>query len=277
MPARLAIGITTYLDISTPFIGRGVYDAYAATAAAIAPNQVSIWSTKHAIANGDDFSRLWRTEMPFKVKDKRGGETVDSGVYEIGAEWRRIGGLTGRGEVAFRGADRTRPDTLIIDHKHSHKIDWRSLFERLIDLTRPAYAMLHLFTDAEVERSQDAERFDRFDGPIAGEEHFVSWKSSLGDWRRPDPWELSDRRRYRFLPELSWANYLGSEFTGEFDANLVQERAARVKLSEHGMLFEVSSDLADVQDRPVEFDQQRLRLREAFRLGFFRTPRLKTV
>lgn len=277
MTARAVISITTYLDISAPQLGRNVYEAFASTAEEITPNRVNIWSQSHAIENGDDFGRLWLTIAPFERWDKRTKETLEKGTFEIGAEWRRVGGLAGKGEVHFRGEDNSRPDTLIVDHRYSPKVQWRDLFERLTELTRPAYGMLHVFTDAEIERSRGVERFDRFDGPFGGEEHFTSWRSSLGDWRRPDRWDLSERKRYRFLPELSWANFLGPEFQGEFDPRVVRMQAARSKSSEHGTLFEVSDELDDVINKPNEFEQRRMLLRSAFRLGFFRTPRIRAV
>lgn len=269
MKPFVGIGITTYLDISSKAHGAAVFEAYEASIPTLTPDRVRVWSGRHDVSDAHGFANYWRTKIPFVLQEgSRRGPVLDKGSYIIGAEWRRTG--RGGGKVEFRPELQDhRADHLLIKHPYSVRSDWLGLFRRLVGICQPAHAMLHLFSEREVLEGKGG-RLDAFDEPFAGEEHFVSWLSSLGEWRRPDPWELEARRRYRFLPELSWANFLGPEFDGQFHKDLIEQHAAQFWSAEIGILFAVTNDISDVVKKPEYFASSRRILRTAFKEGFFR-------
>lgn len=235
-------------------------------------NQIGVWSIKHPVMTREDFGRLWLTRSHFEMRENRSrGEVIDQGETLIGAHWRRTGSLSGRGYVQFRPvADNTRSNSVVIESNHRRSVEWLLLFEKLIEVLAPSYAMLHLFMGMELTNPTSHDHFTKFDGPFAGEEHFTSWKSSLGDWRRPDQWDLKARRQYRYLPELSWANFLGREFDGQYDLNLIKKSAVNAKTIGGGFVFQATKTLSDVEKFPEQFNRSRTELKQAFVPGFFR-------
>jgi hypothetical protein len=156
-----------------------------------------------------------------------------------------------------------------LEHNYAVRVHWQALFRRLVDQFRPAHANLHVFTDCELERASD-DRF-AFRAPIVGEGSFTHWKSASGDWRGPDPWEITARRRYCFLPDLAWGNYLGDEFSGRYDrTTLIEHSSAPVEFN-GGILFHVTDKLNDVVDRHSVFEEKRAWLRTAFSDDVFRS------
>src|SRR5262249_36691281 len=150
---------------------------------------------------------------------------------------RTKGLLSGSGRVEFHPErDPHGPNGLTIEHNFLPSVDWTSFFRALVLLFQPSYAMLHLFTERELAHASAGERF-AFTGPISGEAHFTTWVSPLGAWRRPDSFALDERRRYRFLPELSWANVLGREFEGRFDPVELEKGAAQYEVSDGRTYF----------------------------------------
>ncbi|MDB5433145.1 MAG: hypothetical protein JWP35_4261 [Caulobacter sp.] len=267
MPTKVVIGITTYIDITDPAFGAALFDAYTATSDRLAPNQVKVWSTTTPIVTAADFGRLWLTRTPYEAREKRGGEITNKSEFLIGAEWRRTGVMSGTGQVHFR-YDPADANSLQLEGTYSSKIDWPELFERLIAIFSPSYAMLHLFTPTELEPHPNS-RFG-FNGAVFGEPHFTSWLSSNGDWRKPDSFDREARRQYRFLTELSWANYLGSEFEGQYDAGVIKSEAASARKLGNGFLFQATTKPDDVVNSPQMFRSKRDTLKKAFRPGFFR-------
>lgn len=267
MKPKIGIGITTYRDISSPEFGEAIFDAYAAASERITPNQIKVWFTKSIVENREDFGRLWLTRMPYEVREdrSRNAPVLRRGADMVGAEWKRTGALSGEGKVTFRPElDRSRTNEILIRHTYSPRIDWLSFFRALVDISRPSYAMLHLFTDTELETSASGDRFEVFDGPYAGEKRFTHFKSPLGHWDGPDDLRLTERRIYKYLPELSWANFLGPEFLENYDPHVLAREAALCEIDGDTILFCVTSALGDVIDRYQEFNLARVRLRAAF-------------
>lgn len=274
MRQKIAIGITTYVDISGREFGAAIYQAHEETSKRLTPNKIRIWSAKHDVGTAYDFGSLWLTVTPFEKREGKGpdkGKLIEKGEFHVGADWSRTGSLAGRGRVDFRPEiDRSLCDTLSIEFNYDPKIDWYVLFERIVDVCKPAYGMLHLFTELELSRSEGKDRFERFDGPLVGEGSFTSWKTSEGHWRSPDKWQLAERRYYRFLPQLSWANYFGSEFDGEVDAMRRKTGAGGIQGNEDGRFLRITDAISDVIDRQEFFDTKREKLKSCFADGFFR-------
>lgn len=266
MKPRIAIGITTYKDIASLDFGRGVFDVYANLSAKMRPTQVKVWGTKREIRNRDDFAALWRTEAPYELRESRArsAAVLERGTFNIGAEW-RTGPPIGVGEVKFRPTlDSSRTNTVTISHVYSPRVDWLQLFKALVKESEPAHAMLHLFTERENSASPAGERFERFDRAFGGEEWFTSFRSPLGHWDVPDILRLEQRRNYRFLPELSWANVLGPEFSGNYDPTIIAQRAAWFQVEADRTYFGVTNSIRDVAENYDAFNLARVRLRGAF-------------
>lgn len=273
MKPRIVLGITTYRDLRNTEIAEQIYDAFAAVSPKLAPNRISVWQQHHPVANRSDFAQHWHTVLAYEIRESRAKNAPirDKGNYQVGAHWRTTGALNGRGEVSFQpDRDKTRPDTLRIDHAFSPRVDWYELLHRLVQITEPAYAMLHVF-NVQGTNCGHSVAPDEFSGALTGEDRFVSWKTPAGTWRKPDRWERAERRRYRHLPDLPWANYLGPEFRDCFNLDQLRQAAfASCEVGE-GVLFRITSQLGDVLQAGSEFSERRSRLKRAFANGTFHT------
>lgn len=269
MKPKVGIGITTYEDIRSINYGLSFYDALVASSTRLAPYRIHVIGEKYDVDNAQDFALHWRSERRLVIQPKYGIAATYHEPVDIGADWRTRGALSGNGQVCFSGRDPHGDSTLTLQHNYAANVDWRGLFVQLIDLMKPAHANLHIFTERELELAGEG-RF-AFRAPVAGEACFVAWKSSLGDWRLPDPWEVAERRRYRFLPSLAWGNYLGDEFSGRFDRNLVIDRSSAPTELNNGLLFQVTENLSDVINRPIFFESERENIQGAFANDFFRS------
>lgn len=275
MTAKVAIGITTYLDLADPAFVEAIFDAYAAVSSKIVPDRIKVMSKKYAVNSRADFGAHWVTRIPYRVRANRSRSSalVERGELVVGAEWRRTGANSGQGQIYFRpDDDDSRDNKIFIRSKYSSNVRRDKLFELLVALCKPSYAMLHLFGVVGSAADKARDRVERFDGPIAGEEYFTSWKSSIGEWRKPDKWQLSERRQYKYLPELAWGNYLGFEFDGQFDRQFVEAAAYSSKPIGRGLLFQTTQALADIQKSPTDYCAGRDKLKAAFCPGFFRGP-----
>lgn len=153
-----------------------------------------------------------------------------------------------------------------LNFRWNSDIDWWALFARLCAITRPAHGMLHLFTPAERKLLD----YQAFDGAVLGELAFTSAVAEDGNYVRPDTWASEARRRYRFLPELSWGNFLGEQFVEAFDRVELGRNTLQPASASSGALFKLTDHLSDVVDRPVEFEAMRSRARAALVAGTFR-------
>jgi hypothetical protein len=271
MKPRIVLGITTYRDLRSAEIGAMVYDAFAEASPRLAPTRASVWQQHHVVGNRDEFAAHWHTELAYQTREHRGttAAVLERGRFQVGAHWRTTGALNGRGEVAYRPeTDNTRPDELRIDHAFSPRVDWYGLLRRLVEVTAPAYAMLHAF-NVQGSSCDYSIQPDAFSGALTGEARFVSWKTPAGTWRKPDSWERAERRRYRHLPDLPWANYLGPEFSGRVDPSRLRDAADESSEMGEGILLRTTSQLADVLNPDTDFSARQSRLKRAFADGTF--------
>lgn len=275
MAWKLAIGVTSHVDLSTPEVGAAIFDALATTSHKLVPQVVEVWDEKTTVETASDFVEKWFTETPYEVHEGRSrkGPLLRKGVYRVGANWKRKHVLKGNGSFIPRvEIEPQGDDCIIIEHTFASSIDWSSLFSRLIAITQPAHAMLHVFEDRMHTEVRGQDDLDHFNGPIAGEHWFTSWKTSAGHWRRPEPWKIAERKRYRFLPDLAWLNHFGPEFDGQFDPQTLSSAVAEMKKEARGWTVQLSDDVADISLRPVQFEEVRKRARQSFQPDFFRRP-----
>lgn len=269
MKSKVGIGITTYEDIRSPDFGYALYEALVAISPKLAPYRLDVITAKYEVGGPDDFATHWCSELRLIVSPKHGVAPSYNAPSEFGAEWRTKGTLSGSGDVFFGGRDPNEPSTITLQHNYVPKVNWEALFRNLVELFKPAHANLHIFSERELELAGEG-RF-AFRAPITGERAFTHWKSKTGDWRGPDPWQVTERRRYRFLPELAWGNYLGDEFSGRFDRQALLETSASTTELNNGILFQITENLSDVVDRYSFFEKERAMLRTLFADDFFRS------
>ncbi len=271
MKPRIALDITTYRDLRRTEIAEQIYDAFSAASPKLAPKRISVWQQHHPVASRSDFAQHWHTELAYTIRESRSRTAPIryKGSYQVGAHWRTTGTLNGRGEVSFQpDPDNTRPDTMRIDHAFSPRVDWYELLRQLVEITEPAYAMLHVFTVQGTSCGHSVAP-DEFSGALTGEDRFVSWKTPAGTWRKPDKWERADRRRYRYLPDLPWANYLGAEFRESFNLDQLREAAFDSTEMGQGVLFRATSQLGDALLAGSDFSERQSHLKRAFSDGTF--------
>ncbi|SEI73183.1 hypothetical protein SAMN05518849_101713 [Sphingobium sp. AP50] len=272
MKPRVAIGITTYKPILDADFGKLLFEAYEAVSSRIVPYQVAVDSERYPVNSAKDFAAHWHTAIPVEILDRKGGNIVDRYVSHRGAEWRTKGVFSGGGQVLFTpDTDPRGSHTVTLEHNFSESLDWVKLFRSLVSIFSPSYAMLHIFTERELSMIDERQRF-AFNGPIAHETHFTSWLSSSGDWRRPDSFRFEERRHYRFLSELSWANVFGPEFSGRYNAVSLAQQASLFEKVGETVYLQVTDQLRDIVDAPFEFERARARLKASFVNDVFRTP-----
>jgi hypothetical protein len=268
MKPKVGIGITTYQDIRSKDFALALYQALVACSPKLTPSKVEVLYDTYAIDNAEDFAAHWCTEIRHIVRPKYGDSPSYTPTSEFGANWRIKGALSGDGSVFFGGRDPNSPSTVTLRSNWASRPSWEGLFYRLVELFKPSHANLHVFTERELELAGHGHF--AFRAPIVGERAFTSWMSNLGQVRGPDPWQLAERRRYRFLPDLAWGNFLGPEFLGRFDPALLLESAKNTTAVHNGILFQVTEKLGDLVDQPAIFEKERTNLRKAFAADFFR-------
>lgn len=272
MKPKVGIGITTYVPIFDPAFGELVFNAYAAASSRLSPYQIAVWSLKHPISSGTEFAAHWATSGSFELLTRRGGDVLERGFFNVGAEWRTKGPLSGGGRVYFASnKDPRGSHELVLEHNFSAGVDWVTLFRSLVTGFAPSHAMLHVFTDRERNREHGDGSYV-FNRPMTGEGLFTSSLLPSGVRRRPDSFRVEERRRYCSLPELAWANVFGKEFAGQYDAEKLRTEAARFETTSDAAYLQITDHLEDVIRAPELFEQARARLKASFADQMFFNP-----
>lgn len=266
---KVGIGLTTYKNIKSADFGLAFYEALIACSPKLAPSSVEVILENYGVEGAQDFASFWCNERKLVVRPKYGVAPSYIAPGNFGAHWRTKGALSGRGEVFFGGVDPNNPSTLLLEHNYAAKPNWTALFLELLEVFEPAQANIHVFTKRELDLAGQG-RF-AFRQPIVGEGAFTHWKSKLGDWRGPDPWEILQRRNYRFVPELAWGTYFGAEFSESLDKEFLLARGKDSIELCNGVLLKVTEGLIDVIKQPDQFEAERNKIRSAFPENFFRS------
>ncbi|WP_123876593.1 hypothetical protein [Fuscovulum blasticum] len=259
---KIAIGITTYEDISSVATGLAVYELLLELGGKLQPEFVN-WHepVNIPVADRETWSRYWSIDAMTRIE---GGATE----LKFGPIWRRRTSLASTGSVTHGNrSGRDAASTFQLSAKMAGSVDWLQLFSKLCTILKPAYGMLHCFPPEEVKRLD----YLSFNGPVAGEIAFTARIASDGNLVRPDKQRRTFPRQFTYLPELSWANYFGPEWAGTYDVEGVIGRAHRAWRDENGVLIQVSENFADVSKNHVTFNKQRDLLRSCFVPGTFRT------
>lgn len=258
---KIAIGITTYEDISSVDIGRAVYDLLLEFGGKLQPEFVN-WHepVNIPVADPETWSRYWSIDAMTRVE--RGAIE-----FKFGPIWRRRSSLASTGSVSHGDrSERNADSTFRLYARTAGSVDWLNLFSKLCTLFKPAYGMLHCFPTQEIKKLD----YQSFDGAVAGEIAFTTRVAADGNLVRPDLWRLTFPRQFIYLPELSWANYFGPEWAGTYDVEGLIRLAHAAWRDEHGLFLQVSENLSDVSKNYETFSKQRDLLRTCFVPGTFR-------
>lgn len=266
---KVGFGFTTYKDIRSLDFGLAFYEALAECSPKLLPFQSDVLGEKFLVESAETFASHWCNEIRHTLKPKYGTAPANVPPRDYGSSWRTKGSLSGRGQVFFGGDDPAAPSTITFEHSYATRLDWAALFRTLLRLLEPSHGNLHIFTERELQLAGEG-RF-AFQGPIIGEGSFTHWKTTLGSWRGPDRWEIAARRRYRFLPELAWGNFLGTEFSGRFDRQGLLEAATVSAEVGDGVFFQVTDEFSDIVSQPSYFEKARAKLKRIFAHDVFRS------
>jgi|GEM_PF-3865004 len=265
----VAIGVYSFKDLSKPDTASAIFDLFAETTPRLIPEYVNISEPVNVpIVSKETWMDWWSSPAWHRVDGSKSE-------YSGGALWRRRHSLQGSGMANFVSPHGTIPAHKIsMRYRWSPRIPWKDFFQGLCEITKPAYAMLHLFVEDELERSRKLSIYTpaacRFTGAVT---YGFTWSVATdGNIRKPDAWDKERQTAFKHLPELSWANFFGPQFAGQFEPALLMEKGAEVRELDYGHTVFLSPLIEDIAADFGEFCAKRNQIREAFSPGFFRMP-----
>lgn len=257
----VAIGLTTYDDISSPEHARSVFKILKQVDSRLCPEFVN-WHEPINIPISKE--AVWVDYWAQSAVLRSYGSAMD---IQLGSLWRRRRSVQSWGSVNHASKqDPSYDSTMSLSFRWNAQIDWWRLFSRLCDTLNPAYGMLHLFTDTERKRVE----LCNFDGPVVGEGAFINKLSSDGNVVRVDRRKRTNPMQFRYLPELSWANYFGVEFESLFNPEHLTKAASFGKTEDGKTLIRISNKIEDILNDHENFCVKREKLRALFCTGVFR-------
>lgn len=126
------------------------------------------------------------------------------------------------------------------------KMNWLELFCQYCDLFEPKFAMLHLFTEPELERC------------IA--------ISPEGSFRRGPVSRTLSRSG---IPNMAWATYFGGEYAEEVDELKLTSQGFLVKKIGEGYLVVMTENIFDIENDFIQFSETRDLAKKQFKDGMF--------
>lgn len=269
----VSLGITTYRRISERDFARSLYGVLAENSHLLIPDRLGDWARHpRQVRNADDFAELWAAPISWHVN-----ETVEAGRLNrllvalrlkrrrlgplqfdayLPPEWSRSRAPKGYGKATIRRPDDGYGDnTVVMSHAYHPDIDWFRFFRTIVELTTPSCAMMQL---------------NVFDGNFSdtnppslpvGERTFTG---------RVDRWRLKERREYRRLPYLAWANYFGPEFEGVLKQTELAAQAAHAEQFAAGLLVTVTPSITDSTEHRNEYQAALDRLQARFPIEVFK-------
>ena len=245
--SKIAIGITTYKDITSPEYAERLYQACLTASKKIVPNRLNFLGVKCSVSSCGQFAQNWTKKYARETRENRSknAKVLDKGELHVGAEWSTVGAISGKGSLGLPPTkEPLKSYTIQLQYNFNENIDWLNLFRNIIGFTSPSYGMMHLFSPEDIQLKRSGGT--TFGGPVIGESQFVRWATSISTIRKPDSWEFEKRRNYIALPELSWANYLGSEFSGNYNASCLEEASHLFEIDNDGVLILATKNVSDV-------------------------------
>lgn len=240
MKSYIQVAIRTKIETTGWGVGEKLIDSLSLNGGLLLPEQVSDNPDKFT----ESFLEKALCERIWAAKGSSRANGVLSDFYQ-GFAWRRKKSIKSLGSVvhAFRNARGQRvPGEIAFKAAYSDKVDWYSLFKVWCEIFPPQLAMLHPFTDPELN---PAERTGSF--------QIGSFNAAL----KPD------------IPNVGWGMFYGDEFSQEVNADLIAASGFPVERIGNGYLVRVTNNIQDVVDDFSLFSKRRAELKRLFREGLF--------
>jgi hypothetical protein len=237
------ISIDTYADTATEAFGKSFIQSLYDEDARLVPEWLSTTDTyKDPYVGIDDFlANWWAVAEEYRVDGKRMDDAIQ------GPSWKRKSALASRGMIEHGFINRTydKISGLIwYECRWAKDVDFNHLFNVWAGMTHPYIAMLHLFTEPELQWQDYAADMSFRVG-------------SFGNGTRPG------------LPNMGWAMAYGKSYAGEVDAARIRAAGFAVDEREGVTIVRVTDNLSDVVDNFAHFSQRRAELKALFRPDLF--------
>ncbi len=126
------------------------------------------------------------------------------------------------------------------------KMAWLDLFRQYCDVFAPKFAMLHLFTEPELQRTSFGSPETDFKiGPVSR----VLLKEGI--------------------PNLAWATYFGGEYAEEVDEQKLTSQGFLVEKIGNGYLVVMTEDIFDIENDFIKFSVTRNLAKKQFKSDMF--------
>jgi len=126
------------------------------------------------------------------------------------------------------------------------KIAWLDLLREYCDVFEPKFAMLHLFTEPELDRCVAI--------------------SPEGSFRRGPVSRTLSRSG---IPNLAWATYFGSEYIDDIDEKKLMAQGFSVEKIGNGYLVVITEDIFDIEKDFIKFSVTRNLAKKQFKNDMF--------
>jgi hypothetical protein len=159
--------------------------------------------------------------------------------------WKRKRTIRSRGAISHRmvnARSRIVPGRLSLHADWSDKVDWCTLFISLCNLLPPQLAMLHLFTEPELNS--------------IGENHNFAI-GSFGAALNPE------------IPGVGWAMFYGDEFSDGIDPKIIEAAGFKVEKIGSGYMVCATKEIRDVVADYAIFLDRREELKRILPAGLF--------
>lgn len=241
---RTVISIDTFAETEAEEFGRSFIQSLCEEDKRLVPEWLSTTeSYKDPFLGIDDFlANWWAIPVKTTVDGQSRPDSFD------GPFWKRKSALASRGMINHGMVDLRYNKSsagLWFECRWAKDVDFNHLFDAWVQLSHPDIAMLHVFTEPELQwEDQKSDRSFKL-GVISGGPQ-------------------------QGLPNMGWAMAYGAGYEAEVDAARI--RAAGFLVDEHGgvTVVRVTEKLNDVVDDFERFSRRRAELKALFRPDLFR-------
>jgi len=246
MKPYVILALTTYADLNSEKFGGDLYSSISAVEPKLLPQKAGWLGTlSHDVASKEDFAGLWLKNRQMYSSEGRREKLHSTGIY-MGVEWARRSAIKSKGKIEHRGITyANQTEALIMHSEWRTRVDWLDLFRRLCVLTKAAHGMLHLYTPDEINELAPDQRLLYPRVGIHGQHAFTYTIDPYGIRRATRPGD-PDLHTFRALPEITWATWLGKNFSGQYNRQELRGVVRNSEETSDGFLFTVTDQIGDV-------------------------------
>lgn len=239
----ILISIDTNAETETVAFGRSFIQSLCDEDKRLVPEWVSTTeSYKDPFLGIDDFLvNWWAIPVKTTVDGQSRPDSFD------GPFWKRKSSLASRGMVNHGITDlwyHRHPSGLWFECRWAKDVDFNHLFNAWVQLSHPDIAMLHVFTESELQ-----------------------WEDHKSD--RSFKMGVISGGPQQGLPNMGWAMAYGKEYTAEVDAARIKAAGFLVDERDGVTVVRVTEKLNDVVDDFERFSRRRAELKALFRPDLF--------